>query len=60
MTPGSQASSVNTILIRSAVPTPCFKNTANGGNRIFSTIVSKDILFNLLVHPNIVVMPRSD
>ena len=43
MTPGNQPMIVNTTLIKKVVPKPCFKNTANGGNKMLRMIVSKDI-----------------
>lgn len=44
ITPGIQANSVSKILIKNALPIPCFKKTARGGSRIFKIIVSNDIL----------------
>lgn len=44
MTPGNQASNVNSILTNKVELTPCFRKTASGGNRIFKMIVSSDML----------------
>lgn len=44
MTPGNHPIMVSIILKSSAVPTPCFRNTARGGKKIFNNIVSKDII----------------
>lgn len=43
MTPGNHPIRVSIILISKVVPTPCFKNTANGGKKMFNNIVIKDI-----------------
>lgn len=43
MTPGSHASKVNRTLIRKVVPRPWFIKTANGGKRMFKTIVISDM-----------------
>lgn len=32
------------MLMSKVVPTPCFKNTANGGKKMFNKIVSMDII----------------
>ena len=34
---------VSIMLIKKALPIPCFINTAAGGKRIFNTIISGDI-----------------
>lgn len=47
MTPGSHPIRVNIILKSRAEPTPCFKNTAKGGNKMFNIIVSNDIIEGL-------------
>ncbi len=43
MTPGIQPISVRRMLIKNVPLKPCFKNTANGGNKILRMMVSKDI-----------------
>jgi len=40
---------VKRTLINSLVPTPCFKNTAKGGKRIFNIIVNTDIIVSFLI-----------
>ena len=45
MTPGNQANMVSKMLINKVDPTPCFMNTANGGNKMFRIMVSNDMLF---------------
>ena len=60
MTPGNQANSVNNKLIKKVVPKPCFKNTANGGKRIFNIIVNRDIIVRFLIHPNIKVKAKDN
>ncbi len=44
MTPGNHPIMVKIMLISKVVPTPCFKNTANGGKKMFNKIVSMDII----------------
>lgn len=50
ITPGIQPNAVNNKLIKKVTPKPCLRKTASGGNRIFSTIVSIDIILVLLVN----------
>ena len=47
ITPGIQPKAVNNKLIKNVTPSPCFMNTANGGNRMFKTTVRIDIAFDL-------------
>ena len=44
MTPGNHPIKVKIMLMSKVVPTPCFKNTANGGKKMFNKIVSMDII----------------
>ena len=46
MTPGIQPMMVSNKFIKKVVPKPCFKKTANGGNKILRIIVSSDIEFD--------------
>ena len=38
--PGIQPKRVSNILIKKVPPIPCFKNTDNGGNKMFKIIVN--------------------
>jgi len=47
ITPGNHPIIVRIMLKSKAVPTPCFRNTANGGKKMFNKIVSNDIMIGL-------------
>lgn len=52
MTPGIHASNVNNTLIKKVAPSPCFRNTANGGSKMLRMIVNSDICIVLVLHKN--------
>jgi len=46
MTPGSQPTKVKRRLIKNSEPNPWFRNTANGGNKIFNIMVNIIIILS--------------
>lgn len=54
--PGIQPTSVKRRLIKNSVPSPCFKNTANGGKRKLNSMVNIDIIYVLLVRYKIITL----